>query len=131
MDTNTADNPSGAIDPNAGATAFGADAAATKPPVPAHIIPAELPHPNTVGGVLARGVKYLHHFELLLVSDGKRLWAAASEEGRAVLAAIEGEKQAEQDVIDAHKTAPAAEAGMAAQAGTAATDKDPANPNVT
>lgn len=84
--------------------------AAENPPTPAlatvpdHIIPAELPHPNTQGGVLSRGVRYLHHFEVELVSDGKRLWAVVSEEGKAVLAAITGEKQTEEDQIEAHKT---------------------------
>lgn len=77
--------------------------------VPDHVIPAELPHPTTLGTPLARGVKYLHHFELLLVSDGRRLWAAASAEGKAVLAAIEGEKQTDQDAIAAHRAGAAKE----------------------
>ncbi len=35
--------------------------------VPAHIIPAALPHPNT-SGPLARGLTYLHHFEAAKVA---------------------------------------------------------------
>lgn len=76
-----------------------------KTTVPAHIIPAELPHPTTLGTPLARGIRYLHHFEVLLVSDGRRLWAAASAEGQAVLAMIEGEGKAHEDAIQAHKEA--------------------------
>lgn len=75
-------------------------------PVPAHIIPAELPHPDIQGGVLARGIKYLHHFEILLISDGKRLWDAASAEGKQILADIEGENQAAVDAAAAAKAAP-------------------------
>lgn len=78
--------------------------------VPAHIIPAELPHPNLQGGMLARGVKYLHHFEILLVSDGQRLWAAASAEGKKIMADIAGETAAHDDAIAAAKAAPPAAA---------------------
>jgi hypothetical protein len=108
--------------------------AAATPPVPAHIIPASLPHPNIQGGVLARGVKYLHHFEILLISDGQRLWDAASDEGKKVLADIEGEKAAAHDAIAAAKAAqPKPEEGVAAQTGAGGTDAaNPANgdPNV-
>lgn len=77
--------------------------------VPAHIIPAVLPHPQ-ISSPLARGVKYVHHFEILLISDGARLWDAASAEGKQVLADIEGEKSAQADTIAAAKAAPPAAA---------------------
>lgn len=74
--------------------------------VPAHIIPAALPHPNT-SGPLARGLSYIHHFEIELVSDGSRLWDAASAEGKQLIADIKGEKAAQADTIAAAKAAPA------------------------
>lgn len=89
------------------------------PSVPAHIIPATLPHPN-LSSPLARGVAYLHHFEILLVSDGQRLWDAMSAEGKQVLADIEGEKAAHADAIAASKAAPALEADAAGKPDPAA-----------
>lgn len=98
--------------------------------VPAHIIPAALPHPNT-SGPLARGLTYLHHFEVELVSDGARLWDAASAEGKQLLADIQREKSAAADQVAASKAAPpmaaASATGVAASTGSTATT-DPANP---
>lgn len=93
------------------------DAAKSKPPVPAHIIPAALPHPNT-SSPLARGLTYIHHFEVELVSDGARLWDAASDEGKQVIADVKGEKAAAVDAAAASKAAPP----------MAAADTDPAKP---
>lgn len=50
-----------------------------------NIINAELPHPEIQGPPLYRGTRYGHHFVVELVSDGRRLWAVASEEGRKIL----------------------------------------------
>lgn len=97
--------------------------------VPAHIIPAELPHPNIQGGILTRGIKYLHHFEIELISDGQRLWAAASAEGKKVLADIEGENQAASDAAAAARAAPpmtAATTEAATQAGATDPNAKPA-----
>lgn len=77
--------------------------------VPAHIIPAALPHPQ-LSSPLARGIQYLHHFEIALVSDGTRLWDAASAEGKQLIADIKGEKSAQADTIAAAKAAPPAAA---------------------
>lgn len=60
-------------------------------------IPAILTHPEILGPPLERGARYGHHFVVELISDGKRLWAAASEEGKKVIHEIEhgfsGEQQ--------------------------------------
>lgn len=48
-------------------------------------INAELKHPEIQGPPLERGTRYGHHFVVELISDGKRLWAVASEEGRKIL----------------------------------------------
>lgn len=102
-------------EPNPGVpVSTGVDLAA----VPAHIIPATLPHPN-ISSPLARGVQYLHHFEILLVSDGRRLWDAASDEGKQVLSDIKGENAAHADTIAAAKAAPALDpAGAVVSTGT-------------
>lgn len=71
--------------------------------VPDHLIPLVVPHPVTLGTPLSRGLQYFHHFEVLLVSDGSRLWQAVSEEGKAVLAAIRGEVRADEAAIEAHR----------------------------
>lgn len=81
------------------------DPGAIAPYVSPDIIPAELPHPVTHGGPLSRGARYMHHFEVELISDGKRLWHVLSDEGQAVVAALFGERQAEQDAIHAAKAA--------------------------
>lgn len=52
-------------------------------------IPAILTHPEIMGPPLERGTRYGHHFVVELISDGKRLWAAASEEGKKVIHEIE------------------------------------------
>lgn len=99
--------------------------------VPAHIIPTSLPHPNT-SGPLERGLTYLHHFEVELISDGRRLWDAASAEGKQLIADIKGEKAASADAAAAAKSAPPMAAtppntglsteGASAQAGSQAAD---------
>ncbi len=100
--------------PAAGATSTAPDPnappmpPANPAPVPANIIPADLPHPVTQGPPLARGAKYQHHFVVDLISNGKRLWAVASAEGQKVLAEIRGEVTAEADKIEAHQAAGAA-----------------------
>jgi hypothetical protein len=96
--------------------------AGSVPAVPAHIIPAALPHPN-LSSPLARGLSYFHHFEVLLVSDGQRLWDAATAEGKQLLADVKGEKAAHDDVVAAAKAAPALD--PAAQTGA---DVDPTKP---
>lgn len=48
-------------------------------------IPAELPHPEIAGPPLTLGTRYAHHFLVEVISDGRRLWALASEEGQRVL----------------------------------------------
>ncbi len=48
-------------------------------------INAKLKHPEIQGPPLERGTRYGHHFVVELISDGRRLWAVASEEGRKVL----------------------------------------------
>jgi hypothetical protein len=53
-------------------------------------IPAELSHP-LMHEAMIRGVRYGHHMVVELISDGERLWAVASNEGRALIAAIEAE----------------------------------------
>ena len=100
-------------------------AAPAAPTVPAHIIPAALPHPN-ISAPLARGIQYMHHFEVLLVSDGVRLWDAASAEAKQLLADIKRENIAHADTVAAAQAAPAISAGVPAQSGTETTD--PANP---
>ncbi|MET4187595.1 hypothetical protein ABIB86_000456 [Bradyrhizobium sp. JR1.7] len=52
-------------------------------------IPAILTHPEIMGPPLERGVRYAHHFVVELISDGRRLWAVASEEGKNVIHQIE------------------------------------------
>ena len=89
--------------------------------VPAHIIPAALPHPN-ISAPLARGIQYLHHFEIELVSDGARLWDAASAEGKQVLADIKRGQSAAVDAAAAAKAAPS----MAAAINEAGATTDPA-----
>lgn len=74
-----------------------------QPPVPDNIIVAHLPHPTTLGGPLSRGARYLHHFEHELVSDGSRLWSAASAEGKAIINTLAEESRRERDAIEAHK----------------------------
>lgn len=54
------------------------------------IILAALPHPD-ISSPLARGVRYQHHFVVDLISDGRRLWHALSDEGQAVLVTIKRE----------------------------------------
>jgi hypothetical protein len=49
------------------------------------IINAELPHPEINGPPLERGIRYAHHFVVDVISDGRRLYAVASEEGRKIL----------------------------------------------
>lgn len=48
-------------------------------------ITAELLHPEIQGPPLERGIRYGHHFVVELISDGRRLWAVASEEGQKLL----------------------------------------------
>lgn len=96
----------GATDPTAGAATTTTEPQAdAKPPVAADVIPAELPHPTTMGTPLSRGARYIHHFEVELISDGKRLWHVLSAEGQAVVATLFAERKTEQDAIDAHKAA--------------------------
>lgn len=54
------------------------------------VILAALPHPD-ISSPLARGVRYQHHFVVDLISDGRRLWHAMSDEGQAVLVTIKRE----------------------------------------
>lgn len=54
------------------------------------VIIAGLPHPD-ISSPLARGVRYQHHFAVDLISDGRRLWHALSDEGQAVLVTIKRE----------------------------------------
>lgn len=104
-------------------TAAAAATATSTATVPAHIIPAALPHPN-ISAPLARGIRYLHHFEIELVSDGARLWDAASAEGKQVLADIKRGQSAAVDAAAAAKAAPS----MAAAINEAGATTDPANP---
>lgn len=48
-------------------------------------ITAELTHPEIQGPPLERGIRYGHHFVVELISDGRRLFAVASEEGRRIM----------------------------------------------
>lgn len=85
-------------------TATTEPAEAAAPTAPDHVIPAELPHPQTLGGPLSRGARYMHHFEVELVSDGRRLWAAASAEGKHVINTLAEESRRERDAIERQKT---------------------------
>lgn len=60
-------------------------------------IPAILTHPEILGPPLERGARYGHHFVVELISDGKRLWATASEEGKKVIHEIEHGLTGEED----------------------------------
>lgn len=71
--------------------------------VPDHIIAAHLPHPVVHGTPLSRGARYIHNFEVELVSDGRRLWASASNEGKAIINTLAEESRREHDAIEAHK----------------------------
>lgn len=57
------------------------------PPTPRRTIPVGLIHPDIPP--TPAGTTRMHSFLVELVSDGKRLWAVASEEGRRVLEALE------------------------------------------
>lgn len=77
---------------------------AANPPSTATTIQAPLPHP-VMSQPLPRGASYLHHFEVELISDGHKLVAALSAEGKKLLADIRGDKAAAANAVDAHKAA--------------------------
>jgi hypothetical protein len=65
---------------------------------PSDRIEAVVPHPN-ISAPLPRGVSYLHHFEIELVSCGRRLWAVASAEGQKIMAEARAEKAKMLDLV--------------------------------
>jgi hypothetical protein len=79
--------------------------AGAQPPTDPNVIVAVLPHPTTMGTPLSRGARYLHHFEVELISDGKRLWHVLSDEGRKVVDTIEGERRADKEAQEAARAA--------------------------